>query len=87
MPLNKHVKVDVLPEAKNEVKKFGLKKLFDKQLKIFIDNPSHPSLDFKPLKGREKGIFSFRINQKYRARLIKADKSLYQIFQVGDFHK
>lgn len=86
MPLKKPIRVEVLVEALNEVKALRLEKQFAKQKNLFILNQSHYSLDFKPLKGKVKGIFSFRINQKYRARLVKSDKSTYQIFQVGDFH-
>lgn len=86
MPLKQPVKVEVLPEAESEVDALRLRKQFNKQTNLFIINPNHPSLDFKPLKGKVKGIFSFRINKKYRARLVKSDKSNYQIFQVGDFH-
>ena len=48
--------------------------------------PLHPSLDFKPLKGLNKGFYAFRINNQYRARLVKLDEQTYFILVVGDFH-
>lgn len=86
MNLKQIVQIEVIPEAESEIKSLCLKKQFEKQRNLFIANPAHPSLDFKPLKGKLKGLYSFRINQKYRVRLIKLDRGRYQIFQAGDFH-
>lgn len=86
MLLKQQIKVEVLPQVESEVDTLGIRKQFDKQKKLFVADPNHPSLDFKSLKGKVKGVYSFRINKKYRARLIKSDKSSYQIFQAGDFH-
>ena len=40
----------------------------------------------KPLKGQNKGFYAFRMNDQYRARLIKLDEQTYFILVVGDFH-
>jgi plasmid maintenance system killer protein len=49
-------------------------------------HPFHPSLDFKPLKGANKGFYAFRMNSQYRARLVKLSEETYFILVVGDFH-
>ena len=51
-----------------------------KQLQLLEDNPSHPSLDFKKLKGYENK-YQFRVNHKFRVIgiLKKGTLSLYWI--------
>jgi hypothetical protein len=33
-----------------------------------------------------KGLYAFRINDQYRARLVKLDEETYFILVVGDVH-
>jgi mRNA-degrading endonuclease RelE of RelBE toxin-antitoxin system len=80
------MQVKLSKKATKQIQKLRLKKQFDKQLKLFLANPFHPSLDFKPLKGGVKGLYAFRINNQYRARLIKLHEQTYFILVVGDFH-
>jgi len=78
--------VVVSKKATKQIQKLGLKKQFEKQKALFLTNPFHPSLDFKPLKGANKGFYAFRINDQYRIRLMKLDDQSYFILVVGDFH-
>jgi len=80
------MQVQLSRKASKQIKKLGLAKQFEKQKDLFLSNPFHPSLDFKPLKGQNKGFYAFRINDQYRARLIKLDEKTYFILVVGDFH-
>ena len=80
------MQVKISKKATKQIQKLGLRKQFEKQLALFLTNPFHPSLDFKPLKGAVKGFYAFRINNQYRARLIKKDEQTYFILVVGDFH-
>ena len=80
------MQVGVSKKATKQIQKLGLKKQFEKQKALFLANPFHPSLDFKPLKGANKGFYAFRINNQFRARLIKTDEQTYFILVVGDFH-
>jgi mRNA-degrading endonuclease RelE of RelBE toxin-antitoxin system len=80
------MQVKLSKKATKHIQKLGLRKQFEKQLALFLSNPFHPSLDFKPLKGGVKGLYAFRINDQYRARLIKIDEHTYFILVVGDFH-
>lgn len=43
-----------------------IKRLLVKKLKLMIENPSHPSLRVKKLKGRKDGIFEASINMDIR---------------------
>jgi mRNA-degrading endonuclease RelE of RelBE toxin-antitoxin system len=80
------MQVKISKKATKQIQKLGLKKQFEKQKALFLANPFHPSLDFKPLKGAVKGLYAFRINDQYRARLVKLDERTYFILVVGDFH-
>lgn len=80
------MQVEVSKKASKQLQKLGLTKQFEKQKALFLSNLFHPSLDFKPLKGQNKGFYAFRINDQYRARLIKLDEQTYFILVVGDFH-
>lgn len=80
------IKVEVSKKAQNKVKKLRLASQFEKQKKLFIQNPFHPSLDFKKIEPKTLNIYQFRINNQYRARLIKISEDTYRILVVGDFH-
>jgi plasmid maintenance system killer protein len=80
------MQVQLSKKATKQIQKLGLQKQFEKQKALFLANPFHPSLDFKPLKGAVKGLYAFRINDQYRARLVKKDEQSYFILVVGDFH-
>ena len=80
------MQVELSRKASKQMQKLGLAKQFEKQKDLFLSNPFHPSLDFKPLKGQNKGFYAFRINDQYRARLLKLDEQTYFILVVGDFH-
>lgn len=80
------MQVKVSDKANKQLQKLGLEKQFEKQKSLLLTNPLHPSLDFKQLKGMSKGFYTFRINNQYRARLIKLDEDTYFILVVGDFH-
>ncbi|MBI2121843.1 MAG: type II toxin-antitoxin system RelE/ParE family toxin [Candidatus Sungbacteria bacterium] len=50
-----------------QLNKFQLNKKFDKQLMLFSVNPLHPSLHTEKLEPKHVGLYSFRIDKKYRA--------------------
>lgn len=58
-PLNKKVEKQLI--------RFGLVKKFSKQKFIFEVNPSHPSLNTEKLEPKSIGLYSFRIDIKFRA--------------------
>jgi plasmid maintenance system killer protein len=79
--------LEVLPEAEKEAEKLGLKEELEKQKKLFVSDPWHPSLHFEKLQPHHLHIWSIRITKQYRAKLVKVSRSTYQIFQVTDYHK
>jgi len=54
----------------SKIQKYNLQKKFNKQLKLFSQNPLHPSLNVELLIPKEYGIYSFRIDLKFRALYI-----------------
>lgn len=53
-----------------KVVKHGLEKKFAKQLRLLADNPRHPSLCLELLEPKVQGVYSFRIDLKYRALFV-----------------
>lgn len=65
--------IQILPFSKIVLKKvraFGLDKKFKKQIALFSQDHRHPSLHTELLLPKEYGIYSFRVDQKYRALFV-----------------
>ena len=63
---------NILPiklKIKKIVKKHQLENKTSKQLKLLAQNPKHPSLNLELLEPKKYGIYSIRIDKKYRALL------------------
>jgi plasmid maintenance system killer protein len=70
--------VEVLPSNElilKKLKKFGLINKYTKQVKLLESNIYHPSLNVELLEPKKMGIYSFRIDRKYRAIFIFRKKS------------
>ena len=67
--------------------KRNLKKKFIKQLNIFLENPSYPSLKTEVLEPKDLKIYSFRIDKKYRAIFIFIKSDLIEIIDINDHYK
>jgi Txe/YoeB family toxin of Txe-Axe toxin-antitoxin module len=76
----------VLPRKSLVTKKltrYNLDKKFNKQIKLFEQNPYHPSLHTELLEPRKHGIYSFRIDRKFRALFIyRDDHSAIEILNI-----
>lgn len=81
----------ILPlSSRNEdyVKRRNLSKKFAKQILLLAENPSHPSLHVELLEPRDRGIYSFRIDRKYRALFIfRDDASAIEIIAVTSHYR
>ncbi len=67
--------------------KRNLIKKFDKQLKLFRDNPKHPSLNTERLEPKSLKIYSFRIDRKYRAIFIIIASDEAEIVDINDHYQ
>lgn len=75
------------PKLVNYLTKHGLTDKFYKQLNLFIENPSHPSLNTEKLEPRDAGLYSFRIDRKYRAIFIMTDFKEAEIIDINDHYQ
>ncbi|OGY25964.1 MAG: hypothetical protein A2Z24_02495 [Candidatus Woykebacteria bacterium RBG_16_44_10] len=62
-------------------------KKFAKQLALFLQNPRHPSLHTELLKPKEKKVYSFRIDRKYRAIFIYLGKGEIEIIDINPHYQ
>jgi Txe/YoeB family toxin of Txe-Axe toxin-antitoxin module len=78
--------ITILPlntQLNKKIKKYSLEKKFNKQLNLLSSNPKHPSLSVKLLKPKQYGIYSFRIDKKFRALFIfRPDKKAIEILNI-----
>ncbi|EKE13777.1 MAG: hypothetical protein ACD_12C00823G0001 [uncultured bacterium] len=78
--------MDILTLSKNvkeKIKKHNLQKKFSKQIELLKTNPKHPSLNVELLEPKEYGIYSFRIDKKYRGLFIFIpDKQVIEILAI-----
>ncbi len=58
---------------------------WDKQKKLFEENIKHPSLRVKILEPKSRGVYSFRIDKKYRALFTVKDNKAY-IFRITNHY-
>jgi len=56
--------------AKQKLAKYGLEKKFAKQLETLKKDPRHPSLHTELLEPKKYGIYSFRLDNKFRALFV-----------------
>ena len=69
------------------LRKRGLTKKFEKQLALFLSNPSHPSLKTEVLEPKDLRIYSFHIDRKYRAIFIFTSSSEVEIVDINDHYE
>lgn len=61
-----------------------IKKLTVYQETIFRKDPDDPRLHVKLLKGRLKGLYSFRVTRNYRVLFAWKDKEDVIFYEIGD---
>lgn len=69
------------------LKKHGLLKKYEKQVKLFSSNFRHPSLHTEILEPKSLKIYSFRIDKKYRAIFILVEKDSTEIVDINDHYR
>ncbi|PIP52566.1 hypothetical protein COX09_00925 [Candidatus Beckwithbacteria bacterium CG23_combo_of_CG06-09_8_20_14_all_47_9] len=74
LPVNKKI------EAK--IKKFALAKKWQKQLKLLRTNLCHPGLNLELMEPRNMGIYSFRIDKKFRALVFFRGSGTVEILNI-----
>ena len=77
--LNRHLEKYVI--RKNLAQKF------EKQVKYFIENPSHPSLNLEILEPITLSHYSFRIDKRYRAIFIFVSSNEIEIVDINPHYE
>ena len=83
MPVITELREDI----REYIKKHGLPRKWHKARSLFENNPSHPSLNTELLEPRHRGIYSFRIDIKYRALFICQSESIVEIIAVTKHYR
>ena len=69
------------------LKQRGLLNKFEKQINFFKKNPRHPSLHTERLQPLSLRLYSFRIDQKYRAIFILKTPNEAEIVDINDHYQ
>jgi len=75
------------PEIEDYLEKRRLRGKFDKQKKIFEENPFHPSLNTELMEPKMMKIWSFRVDKKYRALFIFRNRETVEVLEVNNHYK
>ena len=73
-------------DLKESLKKWNLIKKWDKAKILFESDIRHPSLEVELLEPRWRGIYSFRLDRKYRALFFISDGKA-EIFKITKHYK
>jgi plasmid maintenance system killer protein len=74
-------------EIEKYIETHNLEKKFEKQKRLFEENPFYPSLMTELLEPKAMRIWSFRVNGKYRAIFIFIEKDVVEIIDVNNHYK
>ena len=77
---------DIRPDLVKFLKKRSLTKKFQKQSRLFEENPKHPSLNTEIIEPKELKIYSFRVDKKYRAIFIFVEGEV-EIIDINNHYK
>ncbi len=82
MPPTIHYTSNFIKGFKSLPKK--IKELAAQQESIFRADPNDPRLHLKALKGKLKGLYSFRVTRNYRVLFTWKDKENVLFYEIGD---
>ncbi len=68
------------------LKNHRLTKKFNKQIKLFQQNPRHPSLHTELLEPKSAGVYSFRIDRRYRTLFVIINSNV-EIVDINDHYQ
>ncbi len=69
------------------LKNHNLSKKWEKTKHLFEKDIRHPSLHTELLEPHWRGIYSFRIDKKYRALFFLAEDGTVEVFQITTHYK
>jgi len=69
------------------LKKHNLEKKYKKAKNLFEKDPFYPSLNTELLEPKERLVYSFRLDKKYRAVFIYVDENTIEIVMFTNHYK
>ena len=69
------------------LKKHNLEKKYKKAKKLFEQDPFYPSLNTELLEPKDRLIYSFRLDKKYRAIFIYIDENMIEIITFTNHYR
>lgn len=75
------------PELVRYLAERHLEKKFEKQKSFLERDPFHPSLGTELLEPKNMGIWSFRLDRKYRALFMFHDKNSIEIIDINNHYQ
>lgn len=69
------------------IEKYNLKNKWDKVKLLFELNLRHPSLNVELLEPKWRGIYSFRLDRKYRALFFIDRQGQAEVFQITKHYR
>ena len=79
--------INLRDDIKKYLKKHGLAKKWEKAKKLFENDPSYPSLNTELLEPKNRLIYSFRLDKKYRAIFICLPEDKVEIIAVTKHYR
>lgn len=73
-------------KVKTYLTRHQLNKKFSKQINLLKQNPRHPSLNVELLEPKQEGVYSFRVDRKYRALFIIVNSEV-EIIAITDHYQ
>jgi len=74
-------------DLKDFLKEHNLVKKWEKARELFAKNIKHPSLRVELLEPKWRGIYSFRLDKKYRALFFITTNGKAEVFKVTKHYK
>jgi Txe/YoeB family toxin of Txe-Axe toxin-antitoxin module len=79
--------VDLIDDLKEYINRHGLSKKWEKAKALFENDPSHPSLHTELLEPKDRLIYAFRIDKRYRALFICLPNNKIEIIAVTKHYR
>ncbi|MDY0320459.1 MAG: hypothetical protein RBR23_01875 [Arcobacteraceae bacterium] len=78
---------DLRDDINEYIKKHNIEKKYEKSKKLFENDPFYPSLNTELLEPKDRLIYSFRLDKKYRAIFIYVDTNTVEIVAITNHYK
>ena len=78
---------DIRDDLEKYLKKHNLEKKYSKAKNLFEKDPFYPSLNTELLEPKDRLVYSFRLDKKYRAIFIYVSESTIEIVLFTNHYK